>query len=132
MEDIYGKVAMIISVMLGIVLLILYKRNLLGGNLLSGITEVINCLPGITGNTLFDAIWKYSKAAVLTVEQLVNSGQIEKDSKSRKAKALEIVYDAAVADGIDLEPGIMRLSDYCIEANVHELPRNQTVKETEM
>lgn len=51
--------------------------------------------------------------------------KIQKNNQARKDAARDIVYTAAAADGIKMREIEKQIADDCIEANVHELPRNQ-------
>ena len=62
---------------------------------------------------------------MLTVEQLVKTGVINRDDESRKMKAMSIVETAAKVDQLDFGSDEEEIASACIEAEVSQLPRNK-------
>ena len=87
--------------------------------------ETVKDMPVTMGSGLFGKIYEYSRAAVLTVEQLVKTGQIAKEDQARKDKAMEIVEQAAKVDEVPFGAAESEMASLCIEAAVQQLPRNQ-------
>ena len=116
---------LVFGVLLGIALVLLIQSKRLNKSTMSGIADLMKALPATEGSGVFDLIYKYSRMAVLAVEQLVASGKLGKSSAERKSAALDMVKSAAEADKIHYgkEEGI--LASACIEAEVHKLPRNK-------
>ena len=118
-------IAVIIALVTGIGLILMYKKRIVDGELIEGTASVLNGIE-IPGGTPFGLILEYAKTAVLTVEQLVKTGVINKDDESRKKAAMDIVETAALVDGLDYTKAEAELASACIEAEVSKLPRNHT------
>jgi len=118
-------IAIVVSIALAIALILLYKRQAIDGETLSGTAEMIQQLPIQDVNGIFGIILKYAATAVLTVEQLVKTGKISKDDASRKDTAMNIVQSAAAVDNVPFGAAESEIASYCIEAEVQKLPRNQ-------
>ena len=121
----FGYFIMLLVVAALLVLIIaMYKRSLIGEDVIHGVGEVLEGIP-IEAGSLFGKIVEYSKIAVLTVEQLVKTGKIPQDDESRKTEAMRIVANAAAIDGVDFGKPEAEAASACIEAEVQLLPRNQ-------
>lgn len=119
-------VALAVAVVIGFMLLILYTKKVVRKETVEGIADVIRDMPVTMGSGLFGKIWEYSRAAVLTVEQLVKIGEVEPDDESRKNKAMKLVETAAKVDDVPFGQEEREVASACIEAEVYELPRNKT------
>ena len=118
-------IAIVLGVLLVIALLLLYKKRMIDGEVLSGTAEMIQQIPIPEGNSIFSLILKYCATAVLTVEQMVKVGKVNKDDTSRKQAAMDIVKTAAKVDNIPFGEEEEKIADAGIEAEVNQLPRNQ-------
>lgn len=118
-------IALAVAVIIAFLIMILIQKKIIKKETFEGITEVIKDMPVTMGSGLVGKIYEYSRAAVLTVEQLVKKGEIEPDDEIRKNKAMLIVADAARVDDVPFGIDEQKLASDYIEANVHELPRNQ-------
>ena len=118
-------IALAVAVLLGFALLALYMKKVIRKDTLEQIVETVKDMPVTMGSGLFGKIYEYSRAAVLTVEQLVNIGQIAKEDQVRKDKAMEIVELAAKVDEVPFGAAESEMASLCIEAAVQQLPRNQ-------
>ena len=118
-------IALAVAVLLGFALLVLYMKKVIRKDTLEQIVETVKDMPVTMGSGLFGKIYEYSRAAVLTVEQLVNIGQIAKEDQVRKDKAMEIVELAAKVDEVPFGAAESEMASLCIEAAVQQLPRNQ-------
>lgn len=125
MTDTGTMIAVLVAIFIGVALIIAVTRKKLDAGTLEGVANLMEALPVTEGNGVFDLIYKYSKVAVLAVEQLVKTGKIGKSPEERKATALAMVENAAEADKIVYGEAEKALADACIEAEVHELPRNK-------
>ena len=125
--DISNILYLIFCVLLGVALVLLIKYRKIDKETLSGVASVLEALPNTEGSSVFDLIYKYSKMAVLAVEQLVKSGKIGKTAEERKSAALDMVKSAAEVDGIEYGKEEGMLASACVEAEVHKLPRNNGV-----
>ena len=121
-----AMIALIVALVVGLALIVLYKKKVIEADTLSGAAEVLQALPVTMGSGLFGKILEYSKTAVLTVEQLVKNGQIRPDDAARKEKAMQLVETAAQVDDVPFGAKEQEVADACIEACVQELPRNST------
>jgi len=124
-ESMMTLVALAVAVLIGFAMLILYVRKAIKKETVEGIADVIRDLPVTMGSGLFGKIYEYSRTAVLTVEQLVKTGQVEPDDASRKTAAMGIVQKAAKVDDVPFGAPESEIADACIEAQVQQLPRNQ-------
>lgn len=118
-------IAILLAIVLGIALIILFLNKKLTPEALSGAAEVIQSLPIGENNSLFGLFLKYAGVAVLTVEQWVKTGKIEKTDQARKDTAMELVRQAAAVDDVPFGAAEQEVASACIEAKVQELPRNQ-------
>ena len=118
-------IALAVAVIIAFLIMILIQKKIIKKETFEGITEVIKDMPVTMGSGLVGKIYEYSRAAVLAVEQLVKKGELEPDDEIRKNKAMLIVADAARVDDVPFGIDEQRLASDYIEANVHELPRNQ-------
>ena len=118
-------IALAVAVIIAFLIMILIQKKIIKKETFDGITEVIKDMPVTMGSGLVGKIYEYSRAAVLAVEQLVKKGEIDPDDEIRKNKAMLIVADAARVDDVPFGIDEQKLASDYIEANVHELPRNQ-------
>lgn len=124
-EKMLGIIAIVFSLVVGIALIVLYKKKIVDGELIEGASALLHQIEIPESGSVFSMILKYSKTAVMTVEQLVKNGIINKDDESRKSTAMKIVETAADVDGVPYGAAEMEIASACIEATVAELPRNQ-------
>jgi len=122
-EMIISIIAFVVALVVGIAMIILYKRRVIDEEIISGANQVLGNLPAGTG--VFGAIANYANIAVHPVEQLVKTGQISKDSTTRKDAAMAIVENAAMVDEVPFGAAEQEAASACIEAEVQLLPRNQ-------
>ena len=123
-EKTLGIIAILVSLIVGIALIVLYKKRVLDGEMLEGAATLLQGVE-IPQGSIFSKILEYSRTAVLTVEQLVKNGVISREDEIRKNTAMNIVESAAKVDGLPYGAAEMEIASACIEANVAELPRNQ-------
>ena len=101
-------------------------RGWLNTKMLEGIRVIVSTFPRKEGSMVAD-IMRYAEIAVREVEQLVKTGQMEKDNEIRQNAAVEYVKDMLA---VDYKPDAMEFVDdetiaAIVDAAVHELPRNQ-------
>ena len=118
-------ISLAVAVIVAFVIMILYMKRVIGRETVEAVADVVRDLPVTMGSGLFGRIWEYSRAAVLTVEQLVKNGEVQTDDESRKQKAMEIVATAAVVDDVPFGLQEREVASALIEAEVNQLPRNQ-------
>ena len=118
-------VALAVAAVIGFTLLILIVKKVIRKETVEGIADVIRDMPVTMGSGLFGKIYEYSRAAVLAVEQLVKTGEIEKEDETRKSEAMKIVKKAAEVDDVPFGAAESEMASACIEAAVQQLPRNQ-------
>ena len=118
-------VALAVAAAIGFTLVILVVKKVIRKETVEGIADVIREMPVTMGSGLFGKIYEYSRAAVLAVEQLVKTGEIEKEDEARKAEAMKIVKKAAKVDDVPFGAAESEMASACIEAAVQQLPRNQ-------
>ena len=118
-------IALAVAVVIAFVIMILFAKKVIRRETVEGIADVIRDMPVTMGSGLFGKIYEYSRTAVLTVEQLVKTGQIQPDDASRKTAAMGIVEKAAKVDDVPFGLPESEIADVCIEAQVQQLPRNQ-------
>ena len=117
-------IAVVLALIVGVALIILYKRRVIDGELIEGTASLMHEIE-IPADSAFGKILEYAKTAVLTVEQLVKTGVINRDDESRKTKAMEIVETAAKVDQLEYGNDEKEIASACIEAEVSQLPRNR-------
>lgn len=118
-------VALAVAAVIGFALLILIVKKVIRKETLESIADVIRDMPVTMGSGLFGKIYEYSRAAVLTVEQLVKTGKVDPDDDTRKNEAMRIVEKAARVDDVPFGAAESEMASACIEAAVQQLPRNQ-------
>ena len=116
-------IACVIAIGVGIGMFVMYKKRLIDKEMIEGVAALLRDIE-IPVGSVFSMILEYAKTAVLTVEQLVKTGIINKDDESRKKAAMDIVEAAAKADGIEYTKAEEEVASACIEAEVAKLPRN--------
>lgn len=123
MFDWTSILALCISLIVAGLLIVLFKKRMIDENTIAGVGQVLDGIPVAEGP--FSLIREYAKVAVRTVDQLVKNGVIQKDDKARKDAAMTMVEAAAKVDGLAYGAAEMEVADYCVEAEVYSLPRNQ-------
>ena len=118
-------VALAVAVLIGFALMLMVTKKVIKRDTLDEIADVVAQMPVTMGSGLFGKIYEYSRAAVLTVEQLVKTGQIQPEDAARKDAAMQIVEQAAKVDDVPFGAAESEIASACIEANVQQLPRNQ-------
>ena len=120
-------IAVVLALIIGVALIVLYKRQVIDSELIEGTASLMKEieLPELPVDSVFGKILEYAKTAVLTVEQLVKTGVINRDDESRKMKAMSIVETAAKVDQLDFGSDEEEIASACIEAEVSQLPRNK-------
>lgn len=123
---IFAVVGSLAATAVAVILVLLWRK----GNLTSDYLEKLKELAETQGlnmpeGSLLDTLSYYCRLAVLAVEQLVKSGQIDKDDATRREKALEIVEQCAGVDGIELSYDDKEAAKSLIEVGVYELKQNQ-------
>ena len=124
-ESMITAIALVVALIVSLALLILHQRGTIKEETVHGVSEILQSLPVTMGSGLFGKIMEYSQTAVLAVEQLVKIGEVEKTNKARGDAAMEIVERAALCDDVPFNDLERAVADACIEAAVHQLPRNQ-------
>ena len=106
-----------------VVLVLLYRNGKISASGISAIGEIVgNICDFMPKESLFTLLGNYVRKAVLAVEQLVSSGQLEKDDEIRKTQALTFIEQFAVLDGIELNDDDKAVASSLIEAEVALLP----------
>lgn len=123
--DNMSLVALVVALIVGVALIVMIRKGFVQGETLSGVAALFQALPVTMGSGLFGKILEYSQTAVLTVEQLVKTGQIQPDDKARKDAAMHMVEQAANVDEVPFGAAENEIASLCIEAAVQQLPRNQ-------
>lgn len=114
-------IACLCALIVGVGLILLYKKKIVDEGLIHGVSEIMDGII-VEDQSVFGLILEYSRTAVKTVEQLVKTGKIEPDDTSRKDAAMRIVAEAARVDQIEFGPTEQDVASACIEAEVHNLP----------
>lgn len=123
--DTISMIALVIALIVGIALIVMVRKGFVQGETLTGVADLFQALPVTMGSGLFGKILEYSQTAVLTVEQLVKTGQIKKEDQARKDAAMHMVECAAHVDEVPFGAAESEVASLCIEAAVQQLPRNQ-------
>ena len=123
-STVLSMIAVVLALIIGVALIVLYKRQVIDSELIEGTASLMNEIE-VPGDSVFGKILEYAKTAVLTVEQLVKTGVINRDDESRKMKAMSIVETAAKVDQLDFGSDEEEIASACIEAEVSQLPRNK-------
>ena len=126
-STVLSMIAVVLALISGVALIVLYKRQVIDSELIEGTASLMKEieLPELPVDSVFGKILEYAKTAVLTVEQLVKTGVINRDDESRKMKAMSIVETAAKVDQLDFGSDEEEIASACIEAEVSQLPRNK-------
>lgn len=111
------------AVILGIALIVLYRKNYLNEQYLAGLELYLDDFDD--GSGLIAVLAEYAKIAVRAVEQMVRAGIIPKEDETRKKTAEQLVADYAVADGVELSDEDKETAASLIEAEVYEMKQEQ-------
>lgn len=76
-------------------------------------------------NELLSTLIYYCRLAVQAVEQLVKSGQIDKDDEARRDIAMEMVEQYATADGVTLDDNSRETVKSLIEVQVYQMRKEK-------
>lgn len=123
MTDTVSIIALAVALIVAGALIVLFKKRLIDEKAIAGVEQVLDGIPITEGP--FAMIREYAKIAVRTVEQLVKNGTIPRDDQARKDAAMNMVEAAAKVDGLPFGAAESEVADYCVEAEVYGLPRNQ-------
>ena len=121
-ENTSTLVALGVAVLVGVALVLLIMKRVIRRETMDSLAEAVRGLPVTIGSGLFGKIYEYSRAAVLTVEQLVRRGDISHDDQERKDAAMTMVENAAKVDEVPFGAAESEIASLCIEAAVAELP----------
>lgn len=124
-----GIIAVLVALVVGLMLVILYKRKVIDAELIEGIGGLMDAIKPHVNSSPFWELMQFARMAVNAVEQMVKTGVVNKDDKSRKDKAMEIIQAAAISAGIDYGDAEREVASACIESEVHDLPRNYIVEQ---
>ena len=122
-------ISVLVALVVGLMLVILYKRKVIDAELIEGIGNLMDSIKPHVEGSPFWQLMQFARTAVNAVEQMVKTGVVNKDDKSRKEKAMEIVQAAAISAGIDYGDAEREVASACIEAEVHDLPRNYIARQ---
>lgn len=116
----FSILGLVAFAVVAVLLIVLWKKGLLTADALNALRDLADgvILPedGPIGTLAY-----YARLAVRAVEQLVKSGQLEKDDETRREKALELVEEYAAASGPALNDKEISTVRSLIEAEVYEL-----------
>ena len=130
MTDPVSIIAFCLALIVAVLLIVLFKKRIIDDGDITGTGEILQAIPVPEGSGAFGLIVQYAKIAVSAVEQLVHNGIIKPDNASRKNAAMNMVAAAAKIDGVPYGAEEMEVADYCVEAEVQQLPRNQKPPDT--
>ncbi len=125
-------VAIALSLLFAGLLIVALRRKVISQSDITNLSGLIDAaydfLKGLNVDSATVAQFaEYARSAVRAVEQLVKTGQIEKDNKVRVDAASEMVEQLAIADGIG--EGVVadneKIIRLLIEAEVNEMQKNR-------
>ncbi|MCE5342773.1 MAG: hypothetical protein LLF96_04180 [Eubacteriales bacterium] len=109
----YGYVIIIVIVL---AVLVLWKKGIITVSTVSRVSDAIEGIATLeTSESLMSKLIQYANIAFHAAEQLAKTSEIA--AEERKAKALELVNQYAVTDGIELTSAALQAADSIIEAN---------------
>lgn len=114
--------AIMVACVVAAFIAVMWRKGSIGNVALSALSTLISSqAESMTGNGIVSLMAKYSAIAVRAVEQLALSGQIDKDSATKKETAIELAESYAVADGIELSQETVNALPSLIEEAVHTM-----------
>lgn len=118
-------VCMICVAVIAVVLAYIIKKGYVGEDALAGLQLIMKAIPK-SNNGLVNDIITYAGIAVRTVEQLVKTGELQKDNHARQMQAVEIVQEMIATEYGDnvMEDVHVGMIQDIVDAEVHKLPRN--------
>ena len=115
-QTIIGVIAFIA---VGVAVAFLYRKNQINAESIDMLIEYLDTIDD--GDGIVPLLAGYAKKAVTAVEQMVKIGLLVKENEARKDKAMQIVEELALADGIELSEDDKIAADYLIESEVFEM-----------
>lgn len=112
-------VGVIAFVAVGVAVAFLYCKNQINAESIDMLIEYLDTIDD--GDGIVPLLAGYAKKAVTAVEQMVKIGLLVKENEARKDKAMQIVEELALADGIELSEDDKIAADYLIESEVFEM-----------
>jgi len=112
-------VGVIAFVAVGVAVAFLYRKNQINAESIDMLIEYLDTIDD--GDGIVPLLAGYAKKAVTAVEQMVKIGLLVKENEVRKDKAMQIVEELALADGIELSEDDKIAADYLIESEVFEM-----------
>lgn len=114
--------AIMVACLVAALIAIMWRKGSLSNVALSALKTLIESqAEGRTDNGFISMMTKYCAIAVRAVEQLALSGQIEKESETKKETAMNLAEEYAKADGIDVEQIDSGVLGSLIEEAVHTM-----------
>ena len=114
--------AIMVACVVAAFIAVMWRKGSIGNVALSALSTLISSqAESMTGNGFVSLMAKYSAIAVRAVEQLALSGQIDKDSATKKETAMNLAEEYAKADGIDVEEIDEGVLGSLIEEAVHTM-----------
>ena len=114
--------AIMVACVVAAFIAIMWRKGSIGNVALSALSTLISSqAESMIGNGFVSLMAKYSAIAVRAVEQLALSGQIDKDSATKKETAMNLAEEYAKADGIDVEEIDEQVLGSLIEEAVHTM-----------
>lgn len=115
-------VGVIAFIAVGVAVAFLYRKNQINAESIDMLIEYLDTIDD--GDGIVPLLAGYAKKAVTAVEQMVKIGLLVKENEVRKDKAMQIVEELALADGIELSEDDKIAADYLIESEVFEMRKN--------
>ena len=112
-------VGVIAFIAVGVAVAFLYRKNQINAESIDMLIEYLDTIDD--GDGIVPLLAGYAKKAVTAVEQMVKIGLLVKENEARKDKAMQIVEELALADGIELSEDDKIAADYLIESEVFEM-----------
>ena len=112
-------VGVIAFIAVGVAVAFLYRKNQINAESIDMLIEYLDTIDD--GDGIVPLLAGYAKKAVTAVEQMVKIGLLVKENDARKDKAMQIVEELALADGIELSEDDKIAADYLIESEVFEM-----------
>lgn len=116
----FSILGLVAFAVVAVLLIVLWKKGLLTADALNALGDLVDGVI-LPGDGPVGTLAYYARLAVRAVEQLVKSGQLEKDDEIRREKALELVEEYAAASGPALTDKEISTVRSLIEAEVYEL-----------
>lgn len=118
--------ALALVILMAVALVYLWKKGYIGPNTIKHVGEIIEGLPVLgPSDSFLEQLKYYADFAIDAVEQMVNSGALNRNNEVRVKAAVDMVQTYARLDGIPLDENGTEAARSIIEAEIYNKPHSE-------